>query len=215
MQNGKVWLGVFAILVLAGVGVGITQCGKQPAELAPKEDAMKPSAGGPATALAETRVEVTFSGGHETDPRDMGRPVALVAGALGVPPEVFREAFSHVRPAPAGQEPDPWQVQLNKQALMSALSPYGVTNDRLDTVSNYYRYVRSRGEMWPTTPAKAYAMVRGGVVIGVTVTDGGSGYSSPPEVTTAGMQGIKLTAKLGFDGDFKKNGRVTEVVVGK
>ncbi|NBQ65466.1 MAG: hypothetical protein EBT95_08050 [Verrucomicrobia bacterium] len=31
-----------------------------------------------------TRVPVVFSGGHETDPRDHGRPVVLIAGALGV-----------------------------------------------------------------------------------------------------------------------------------
>jgi hypothetical protein len=42
---------------------------------------------------AEAKVPVTFSGGHETDPQDRGRPVVLVAGALGVKPEVFRKAF--------------------------------------------------------------------------------------------------------------------------
>jgi hypothetical protein len=38
----------------------------------------------------ETKVPVNFSGGHETDPRDHGRPVVLVAAALKVRPEVFR-----------------------------------------------------------------------------------------------------------------------------
>src|SRR5438552_11396179 len=61
-----------------------------------------------------TRVPVVFSGGHETDLRDGGRPVVLIAAALGVTPEVFREAFSHVRPAPAGREPEPGQVRQNK-----------------------------------------------------------------------------------------------------
>ena len=93
------------------------------------------------------RVPVVFTGGHETDPRDRGRPVALVAAALGVPADVFREAFTHVRPAPAGTQPDPEAVRRNKDALMAALAPYGVTNDRLDAVSNHYRYVRSRGEL--------------------------------------------------------------------
>ncbi len=92
-----------------------------------------------------TRVSVEISGGHETDRRDRGRPVILVASALGVPAKVFREAFSHVHPAPAGTRPDPEQVRANKDALLSALSKYDVTNDRLDTVSNYYRYVRRRG----------------------------------------------------------------------
>jgi len=80
-------------------------------------------------------VPVEFSGGHDTDPKDRGRPVVLVAGGLGVKPEVFREAFSHVKPAPAGTEPDPEQVRKNKAALMDALGKYGVTNEKLDTVS--------------------------------------------------------------------------------
>src|SRR5205823_915861 len=117
-----------------------------------------------AAGAGETRVAVRFTGGHETDPQDHGRPVALIAAALGVPAEVFRAAFRNVRPAPAGQEPEPGQVRQNKEALLRALGPYGVTNERLDTVSNYYRYNRSRGEMWPTAPATADATVRNGVV---------------------------------------------------
>jgi hypothetical protein len=57
---------------------------------------------------AETTMPVKFSGGHETDRRDGGRPVVLVAAGLGVKPEVFRDAFSNVRPAkngkPSGEE---------------------------------------------------------------------------------------------------------------
>ncbi|MEI8283231.1 MAG: hypothetical protein WCG75_12560, partial [Armatimonadota bacterium] len=52
---------------------------------------------------------VRVEGGHGTAEVDHGRPVILVAGGLGVPPQIFREAFSHVKPAPAGQEPDPEQ----------------------------------------------------------------------------------------------------------
>ncbi len=52
-----------------------------------------------AGAKAERKVPVTFSGGHGTDPRDYGRPVVLIAAALKVKPEVFRKAFSGVRPA--------------------------------------------------------------------------------------------------------------------
>ena len=88
---------------------------------------------------AETTVPVTFSGGHETDPQDHGRPVGLVAAALGVKPEVFRQAFSGVTPAKNGK-PSPEEAQRNKAALMKVLGPYGVTNERLDEVSNYYRY---------------------------------------------------------------------------
>src|SRR5690349_4185380 len=79
-----------------------------------------------------TRISASLSGGFELDPRDHGRPVALVAGALGVKPDVFREAFSRVTPAPAGEHPDPDQVRNNKDALLAALAPYGIANERLD-----------------------------------------------------------------------------------
>jgi len=158
-----------------------------------------------------TQVPVVISGGHDTDPRDGGRPVALVAGALGVPPEVFREAFSHVRPAPAGMRPDPGQVHANKDALLRALGPYGVTNDRLDAVSDRYRYVRSRGEMWSSTPATAYALVKHGAVVGYVVTDGGSGYTSPPQVTVPSVPGATGIAHLSFSADFDQNGAISSI----
>jgi hypothetical protein len=137
----------------------------------------------------------------------------LVAGALGVSADVFREAFSHVRPARAGTEPDPQQVRRNKAALMQALGQYGVSNDRLDTVSNYYRYVRSRGEMWPTTPARGYAQLKHGKVTGFVITSGGSGYSSPPSVSISGMPGVHAQAKLSFSQDFDANGSVSAITL--
>jgi hypothetical protein len=158
-----------------------------------------------------TRVPVVFTGGYETDPQDRGRPVVLVAAALGVPGEVFRAAFRSVRPAPAGQEPDPAQVRRNKEALMSALSPYGVTNERLDTVSNYYRYNGRRGEMWRHRDAAAYATVRDGKVIGFTITDPGSGYSSTPTVTLQGREQPTVRATVVFGTDFEKNGSIKEL----
>ncbi|SFI18173.1 hypothetical protein [Planctomicrobium piriforme] len=157
------------------------------------------------------RVAVEFSGGHETDPVDRGRPVNLVAGALGVAPEVFREAFSHVRPAPGGREPEPAQVRQNKQALMKALAPYGVTNDRLDTVSNYYRYRPQNGELWPVQPAAAVAIVENGKLVRFEVTSGGSGYSSPPRISVPGFPAATAEAKLSFDKDFQKNGAVSSI----
>ncbi|HEY5310888.1 MAG TPA: hypothetical protein VIK18_00165, partial [Pirellulales bacterium] len=133
------------------------------------------SSGQSRSGSAVTQVPLVFSEGHETDPRDHGRPVVLIAGALGVPPEVFREAFSHVRPAKPGTQPDPQQVRKNKSALMQALGPRGVSNERLDEVSNYYRYARSRGEMWPTQPATGFARVKNGKVVGFVISNGGSG----------------------------------------
>jgi len=159
------------------------------------------------------RVQVVFSGGHETDPRDRGRPVVLIAAALGVPSDVFRSAFSQVHPAPAGMEPDPEQVRQNKEALLGALGRYGVTNEKLDSISNYYRYVRSRNELWPTKPAVAYALVQGGQVTGYIVTSGGSGYSSAPTVTVPTIAGARGKAQLTFSTDLEKNGALSSIVL--
>jgi len=158
---------------------------------------------------APERLDLVFSGGHDTDPRDHGRPVVLIAAALGVSPEVFREAFSHVTPAPGGTEPVPGQRERNKEALMKALSPYGVTNERLNQVSDYYRYSRERGdELWKAVPAAGYATLRNDVVTGVVITNAGAGYTSEPVVSVAGRSGVKISVKLAFGADLKKNGSV-------
>jgi hypothetical protein len=166
-------------------------------------------------AFADDKVPVIFSDGHETDPRDRGRPVVLIAAALKVPPETFRAAFTHVHPAPGDGSPTPDQARANKAALMSVLEPLGVTNDRLDEVSNHYRYRRDRGEMWPTAEATAYATVSNGTVTGFVVTNPGSGYSSPPVVTVQGMPDVHAVAELGFDPDFSKNGAVRAITLAK
>lgn len=157
------------------------------------------------------RIKVEFSGGHETDPVDRGRPVKLIAAALGVSPEVFRDAFSRVRPAPAGQEPDPQQVRQNKAALMAALGPLGVTNERLDAVSNYYRYPPGRGKLWRTQPAVAETLVKDGVITGFEVIAGGSGYTSPPIVTVPGFKQVPVQVQLSFGVDLDRNGSVTAI----
>jgi hypothetical protein len=159
-----------------------------------------------------TQVPLVFSGGHETDPRDHDRPVVLVAGALQVKPEVFRAAFSGVHPAgPGSGGPTPDEARANKQVLLGALSKYGVTNDRLDQVSNRCRYRAWAGEMWPTHAASGYATVSNGAVTGFVVTDPGYGYSSPPVVTVTGMSGSAVVATLGFDPDFSRNGSVLSI----
>ena len=90
-------------------------------------------------------------------------------------PEVFREAFSHVHPAgPGSGGPTEAEARQNKAALMNALGKYGVTNDRLDAVSNYYRYPPGRGGLWKNKPASANALVKNGAVIGYEITSGGS-----------------------------------------
>ena len=84
-------MGRFAIVavcavVAAGMGWGLARGGDGPTT---KPDGSK-------------HVAVVFSGGHETDGRDGGRPVILIAAALKVKPEVFRAAFSGVHPARGG-----------------------------------------------------------------------------------------------------------------
>jgi hypothetical protein len=165
-----------------------------------------------AARAAEEKVPVTISGGHETDRSDGGRPVVLIAGALGVKPEVFREAFRGVTPARDGR-PSGAEARRNKEALLKVLGPHGITNERLDEVSDYYRYRPQAGELWPTGEAQAVAIVENGVVKRIEVIKGGSGYSSIPKMTIKGYESTKLDGTLGFDKDFKKNGTLKTVVV--
>jgi hypothetical protein len=169
------------------------------------------SASAASSTPGETKVPVVFTGGHDTYGPDRGRPVVLVAAGLGVPAEVFRQAFSKVHPAPAGQEPATAQVRLNKQALMESLSPYGVTDARLNEVSNFYRYRRESGELWKHTDAQAVATVRHGAVTSITITNPGAGYSSLPQASLAGMPNIVLTPVVSFAADLAKNGSITVI----
>jgi hypothetical protein len=159
------------------------------------------------------QVPIRFSGGHDTYPEDHGRPVALIAAALKVSPDVFRAAFSGVHPAgPDSGGPTDAEARANKQVLMRALGPYGVTDDRLNAVSNYYRYNRSRGEMWPVVPATGYATVTNGVITGFTITNPGSGYTSAPTATVPGFD-VKIITSIAYSTDFARNGAVTEMHV--
>jgi hypothetical protein len=165
------------------------------------------------TAAPKRSAKVTVTGGHVTDSRDGGRPVVLVAAALGVPTEVFRKAFSGVTPAGAGEQPGAEQVQANKAALLAVLAPYGVTNERLDEVSNYYRYNGSAGELWRHSAATARAVVRNGRVVSVRVVKAGAGYSSTPRVTVAGHPRLKLRATVAYGRDLATNGRVSKLTI--
>jgi hypothetical protein len=169
-------------------------------------------AAGRVARAEEQKVPLKFSGGHETDPEDRGRPVVLVAAGLGVKPEVFREAFRGVTPARGGP-PTGEQARKNKEALMKVLKPHGVTNDRLDEVSNYYRYRREAGEMWPTTEATGYALVENGQVKKIIVTEPGAGYSSPPNVTIPGHHQVRLKAAVQYEKELTRNGGVSSVKV--
>ena len=161
-----------------------------------------------------TRVPVTFSGGHETVPVDRGRPVVLIAAALGVKDEVFRDAFSRVHPAgPGSGGPSREEAQANKKVLMDALGKFGITNERLDTVSNFYRYPPGRGNLWKTQPATANALVKNGAVIGYEITSGGYGYTTPPTVSVPGFAGAAAKVEITFGKDFETNGSVSAIAV--
>lgn len=160
----------------------------------------------------KTKIPVVFTGGHETDPRDKGRPVVLIAAALGVKAEVFRDAFRSVKPAKDGK-PTKKEAERNKEVLMKALEPHGVTGERLDEVSDYYRYKPGKGNLWKTTPAKAHALVENGKVKRVVVIEPGSGYSSSPMAVIRGMEKVKLKVAIRFAKDFKTNGAVSSVEV--
>jgi len=160
----------------------------------------------------EKHVAVTFTGGYDTDQRDRGRPVVLIAAALGVPTETFRRAFSGVTPA-RGSGPTQEEARRNKDALMSVLEPLGVTNDRLDEVSNYYRYRREQGEMWRNTPAEGYAIVSKGKIVGLKITNAGSGYSSTPTISIPGFESLTTTVTLKYTKDFDTNGSISELTV--
>ncbi len=159
------------------------------------------------------QVPLVITGGHETDPRDHGRPVILVASALGVTADVFRQAFSGVHPAGPGRHPTDEEARANKQVLMAALGPYGVTDDRLNEVSNYYRYRRESGELWRHADAAGYATIDHGKVTAVTLTDPGAGYTSPPTVSILGLEQAPLAAEVHFDTDLGRNGSIGKITI--
>ena len=155
---------------------------------------------------------VIFTGGYETDPRDHGRPVTLIAAALGVKPDVFRQAFSNVKPARGG-DPTPAREQANKKVLMDALGKHGISNDRLDMVSNYYRYRPGRGKLWKHTPASAKAIIKEGKITGFEITNPGSGYMTPPSISIAGHAAMKVKATLEFSKNFQTNGSLKSLTI--
>lgn len=157
---------------------------------------------------------VVISGGLTTDPQDKGRPVVLIAAALGVPTEVFRTAFSGVTPSGLDSQPSHELAQRNKAALLKVLGPYGITNERLDEVSNFYRYNGNRTATWHKTSATATAIVTDGVVTGVTITNPGAGYSSTPTVSITGPTGtITAKAVVTYTQDFKTNGSIASITL--
>lgn len=160
----------------------------------------------------EMKVPVTFSAGHEISKDDYGRPIPLIAAALAVKPEVFRKAFSGVTPA-RGRSPSRDEARKNKEALLKVLAPHGVTNERLDEVSDYYRFRPQAGELWPTTAAKGHAIIENGKIKKIVVTEPGAGYCSSPTVKVEGFKDVEFKATLEFSKDLKQNGRISAVEI--
>lgn len=202
---------VISALAAAFVAIAILGCGNGPPP---------PRNGGDNSAASEQSIAdaaagtVVFRGGYETDPVDRGRPVALIAAALGVETEVFRDAFSGVTPA-HGRGPSEAEAQANKKVLLDALGKYGITNERLDEVSNYYRYQPQSDEIWKHTPATATATVENGDIVSVKITSAGAGYMVPPTVVVAGYPDIRIKATIDFTQDLQTNGRLASLTVVK
>ncbi|SFE93958.1 hypothetical protein SAMN04487969_109223 [Paenibacillus algorifonticola] len=185
-----------------------------PVSANPKPSANAGTGSGTSTSITDQNgYTISLTGGYDTDSVDHGRPVVLIAAALGVPTEVFREAFSGVTPAGAGSDgPTSEQAQSNKAALLKVLAPYGISNDRLDEVSNYYRYNGSKGEVWTRTAATATTLLTNGKVTGIKITNAGAGYSSAPTITITGPTGtFSATATVSYTTDFKTNGSLTAI----
>jgi hypothetical protein len=167
-------------------------------------------------ALGERRLALKIEKGHDTDSRDHGRPVALIAAALKVPEDVFRKTFSHVHPAgPGSGGPTDAEARQNKAALMAGLSPYGVTDDRINEVSNYYRYMRkNHDDLWKHREAVAFVVVNADdKVVRFDIVDAGAGYTTPPTVTIPDQRDVKITAKLLFGTDLPTNGSIESLTV--
>jgi hypothetical protein len=212
MNTYKNIIHFFSVLLL--VPFLLTACGGRPDSVANTNDANLTDVTVIQTASVASNgeIQVLLTGGYETNPVDHGRPVVLIASMLGVTEAVFREAFSHVDPGSGGQEPNPIQVRLNKSALMDVLGPYGVTNDYLDEVSNYYRYNGSAGETWPHVSATVEVIIVDGVITGFEITNGGSGYSSVPLITLLNSNQTAI-ATLSFTNDFSTNGSITAITL--
>jgi hypothetical protein len=58
---------------------------------------------------------------------------------------------------------------------MKVLGPIGVTDERLDEVSDCRRFQPQNDELWKTTPASGYAVVGDGKVKSVDITEAGPG----------------------------------------
>jgi len=180
-----------------------------------KESNVSPST--PTTASEEVatldgRYDVTIVGGYETNPVDMGRPTILIGSALGITEEIFSDAFSGVTPEPQGHLNEEI-AQANKAILLAALAPYGITNERLDEVTNYYRYPPGSTIIWEHTPAEIVAIVENRKVIRFEIINGGAGYTSIPTLEVPGLGTMAAEITVSYSENFSTNGAITSVTL--
>lgn len=161
---------------------------------------------------SDERGNVLFEGGHITDPRDGGRPVALIAAALNVDSDVFRGAFSGVTPARGGR-PTPFQARANKKVLLDALAKYGVTNERLDEVSDFYRYQPQSGRLWQHRQAKAVAVIENDKVTSIKLIDAGAGYLTAPRAIVVGFPALTIDTQIELGTDLSLNGQISSLTI--
>lgn len=112
-------------------------------------------------------------------------------------------------------KPSDDEARKNKETLIKVLGPHKVTNERLDEVSNYYRFKPQDGELWKHADAKAHVVVEDGKIVKVVVDDAGSGYTTPPKVTVKGFETAAFNLTLLFDKDLKKNGSIKSIEIKK
>lgn len=96
---------------------------------------------------------------------------------------------------------------------MKALGKYGITNERLDKVSDYYRYMGRRGELWKNKPALVNALIKDGKIIGYEIVKGGSGYSSSPTISVSNHPEAMAKVELGFSTDLEFNGTISGITI--
>ncbi len=113
-----------------------------------------------------------------------------------------------MRPACGGSEPSASRVRANKTVLRAAPAAHGVTNERLDTVSDYYRYAPGRNSLWTNRPAVASALVKDGAIIGYKLLHDGSGYTTPPVARVTGFPHAHPTVSLVFGTNLAANGSI-------
>ena len=96
---------------------------------------------------------------------------------------------------------------------MNALGKFGIDNDRLDAVSNFYRYPPGSRNLWKNQPATASALVKEGSIIGYEITNGGYGYTKSPIVTVPGMASATAKVEIAYGKDMATNGTVSVITM--